>query len=296
MWFLIVGLCFAVAGTLITNSYSDWQESPIATSITTHPIAELDFPTITVCPPRGSHTALNLDLMKADNDSMTEKNRKYLIQKAYNRLLKVPHLDYAENLLASTPAEQLDLMYNGFQAFPKPLTYGYETKVRKMNGTIRSPFYGEDYDEKQYMTDRFYQVVLEFPDDLAEQVGDGKLVVELEVDTRVEEGWMEEVRYIKGPKYKSYKDTETPKTWREAEEHCQRQGSHLASVLTAEDWDEIGWVLEYGMYTWLGGTDVEDEGAWKNIDGTPWGFEKWWNADYGYQGLGINCTDCLKTM
>ena len=83
-------LCgFLGAIYLINDSYSDWQESPIATSISTHPIAELDFPTVTVCPPRGSHTALNYDLMKATNDSMTETEKELLVNAAFDSFIKI---------------------------------------------------------------------------------------------------------------------------------------------------------------------------------------------------------------
>ena len=58
-WMAIVVACFAIAMHMITSSYKEWQESPVSTTITTHPITELDFPTVTVCPPRGSNTALN---------------------------------------------------------------------------------------------------------------------------------------------------------------------------------------------------------------------------------------------
>ena len=218
LWAMVVCCCFLVAGTLINNSYSDWQESPIATTITTHPIAELDFPTVTVCPPRGSSTALNYDLMKADNDSMTEQDREDLIQEVYEVTIKQPHLEYAEKMIAASTAENLDEVYHGLQSIPGTYAEGFKIKVRKLSGSIRSPFYGEDYDESQYESSRIHQVVLEFPSDLAKQMGDGKLVVELEVDVREEEGWVEEVRYIKGPRYKLYNDSE--KTWNEAEEHC----------------------------------------------------------------------------
>ena len=112
--------------------------------------------------------------MKADNESMTEKNRKDLIQGVYDVLIRIPHLDYADKLLAATPLEQQNLIFNGYQAFPKPIAYGFESKVRKEFGAIRSPFYGELYDESQYESDRFHQALLDFPDDLAEQVGRGK--------------------------------------------------------------------------------------------------------------------------
>ena len=41
-WCCVVLLGFSSAGYLIHSSYSDWQASPVSTSITTHPIADLD--------------------------------------------------------------------------------------------------------------------------------------------------------------------------------------------------------------------------------------------------------------
>ena len=75
LWCMIVCLGFCGAGYLIQSSYSSWQDSPVAASITTHPIADLDFPTVTVCPPKGSHTTLNYDLMKANDTSLTKEDR-----------------------------------------------------------------------------------------------------------------------------------------------------------------------------------------------------------------------------
>ena len=63
-WFLVVVAGFSAAIYLINDSYADWQASPIATSTSIQPIADLDFPTITVCPPKGSNTALNYDLTR----------------------------------------------------------------------------------------------------------------------------------------------------------------------------------------------------------------------------------------
>ena len=69
-WFCFVCLGFLGAGVLIHSSYSQWQESPIATTITTHPLDNLDFPIVTVCPPKGSNTALFADLVRFDNTSL----------------------------------------------------------------------------------------------------------------------------------------------------------------------------------------------------------------------------------
>ena len=63
-WFLVVAAGFSAAIYLINDSYEDWEASPIATSTSIQPIADLDFPTITVCPQKGSNTALNYDLTR----------------------------------------------------------------------------------------------------------------------------------------------------------------------------------------------------------------------------------------
>ena len=71
--------CFATAIYMITGSYKEWQESPVSTTITTHPITELEFPTVTVCPPRGSNTALNHLLEKVKDVNFTKEERQELL-------------------------------------------------------------------------------------------------------------------------------------------------------------------------------------------------------------------------
>ena len=67
-WILIVALGFGFAAYLIGNSYSEWIESPVSTVVTTKPISELEFPDVTVCPPRGSNTVLNLIMERVQDD------------------------------------------------------------------------------------------------------------------------------------------------------------------------------------------------------------------------------------
>ena len=87
---------FVIASLLIGKSYREWQKSPFSTTITTHPIEELEFPIVTVCPPKDSNTALNHDLMKANNDSLTENDRKNLSNAAYEIFMERYHMDYIE--------------------------------------------------------------------------------------------------------------------------------------------------------------------------------------------------------
>ena len=135
---------------LINNSYSAWQDSPIATTITTHPLASLDFPNVTVCPPKDSNTALYHDLMRADNSSLTEEDREGL-KSSIRSLVKISSLEFADNMLAATNPENLEATYRGYQSVPKPYSSnGFEVKVSGVQGSISSPRFGEAFSEDHY--------------------------------------------------------------------------------------------------------------------------------------------------
>ena len=78
-WVAVVLCGFTTTAFLISNAFSDWAESPIGTSIETFPIRKAEFPRVTVCPPKGTNTALNLDLTKADNSTLNETKRVKLV-------------------------------------------------------------------------------------------------------------------------------------------------------------------------------------------------------------------------
>ena len=63
LWLTVVIAGFCTAGYFIRDSFKEWETTPIATSISTHPIATLPLPIITICPPEQSNTALNVDLL-----------------------------------------------------------------------------------------------------------------------------------------------------------------------------------------------------------------------------------------
>ena len=62
------------------------------------------------------------------------------------------------------------------------------------NGTWHTPWFGEEHDKSYYEENMQYLVSLQIPLNLSEQLNGGSLVIQLEVDTREEEGWQEEVR------------------------------------------------------------------------------------------------------
>ena len=87
----------------------------------------------------------------------------------------------------------MDQVLQGFHSLPKPYNEenGFEIKMWNLNGTITTPWFGEDYVDEYYKEDKDFHIVLELPDDIKEQVGSGSLIIELEVDIRMEKGWTE---------------------------------------------------------------------------------------------------------
>ena len=65
-WILIVIGGFTVAGYMIYESFQNWNESPVTTTIETLPISGMTLPNVTVCPPKNKafFTNLNYDLRK----------------------------------------------------------------------------------------------------------------------------------------------------------------------------------------------------------------------------------------
>ena len=284
LWFLVVCFGFIGAGILIGKSYKEWQENPIATSITTHPIDDLDFPIVTVCPPKDSNTALYHDLIKAGNGTLSDENRKTLKKAAFQIFMEQHHKDYIKKMLATSYMMNMNEVLQGFHSLPKPInhTNSFEIKMWNLNGTITTPWFGEDYVEEFYKEDRDFLVVLELPGDIKDQVGSGSLIIELEVDSREEVGWIEDVSLYNLHKRKQ--------TWLEAEAECQREGGYLPSVRSEEVNEMVGRVGGVDKF-WLGG--VKRGGEWNWSDNSTWGFTKWddgqpngrdSNCIYSYEG------------
>ena len=117
-WVAIVVACFATAIYMITGSYKEWQESPVSTTITTHPISELEFPTVTVCPPRGSNTALNHLLEKVKNVNFTEKEKQELLDISKKVFLEIPNKQHSKDVSALLSSENIRSIMNGHMSLP----------------------------------------------------------------------------------------------------------------------------------------------------------------------------------
>ena len=204
-------------------------------------------------------------------------------------------------MLANVNNENVRKTYEGFHTFPKINEDGVVKIVMLNNyGEIKTPWFGENFQEEFYKENRQEEIEIEISEFLKSQVGSGSLVIQLEVDTREEEGWQEEVVVKKAGwgynTYKLYTDEDfSMKTWSGAEAHCQAEGGHLASVVLDKSQLEVAAAAEAGGWVWLGGTDQEEEGVWRWSDGSTWNYTRWspessdGTPEYGSKGASHNC-------
>ena len=127
---------------------------------------------------------------------------------------------------------------------------------------------------------------LDLPDNVEDLVGDDQLVL----DVRSEQEWSYR---LLNEKYSVY-NRERGKTMFDAENFCQIWHSHISSVGSKEEQDEIKELAINGLSSkhneiWLGGTRKKDGHGWQWLDGTAWTYEQW-----GYeQPSNMSGNDCL---
>ena len=170
---------------MIGKSYKEWQESPIATSITTHPIEQLNFPVVSICPPRESNTALYHDLVQVGNQTLSTEHVKTLKKSVYKHIFEQSHKEYVERMVATSNMRNVEQVYLGFHSLPQLLESGNEIRLANLNSTITTPWLGGEFVEEYYREGKDYHMVLELPDDISDHIEGGFLKIELEVDTRI---------------------------------------------------------------------------------------------------------------
>ena len=73
LWTMVVIAGFTTAGVIIYQSFETWDETPISTTTETRSIRDITFPKVTVCPPKGTYTSLNIGMVKADRKNSLKK-------------------------------------------------------------------------------------------------------------------------------------------------------------------------------------------------------------------------------
>ena len=268
LWTFSIIASFTLAGILINKSFEDWSARPISSVISTHPIESLQFPNVTVCPPKGTNTALNYDLTRLNN---TFKPSEW--EKIENETKAVftgdDRIKYVKDLLEVVNPDNLKKIYQGFQTIPTHLNKtGFKIELSGAAGEISTPSLS-DYPLMLY--------VLRFPENLDQLVGGtGKLIIELIIDS--DGAGNESVEYKEGPKYEYVR---YQFTWQRAEDYCVERGGHLASVSSEIDigavYSDFDFVaMEYDLSSiWLGAKKDRSKNQWNWVNGKDWVFEDW---------------------
>ena len=235
VWALLVAASFSLAIVLICDSFQGWSKKPVSSVISTRSIKDLEFPNVTICPPKNTNTALNYDLVQL-NVTFTASMREKLEKEIDSTFFETDITEYMKTLLHITNENNLRAVYNGFQTIPVPLGQnGFQVKLSGMSGEIALPgFNDEKYDKGQNFG--YYHYILKFPDNLGHLIGEkGKLTVELEVDIGNADSLSLEYRL--GPRYQFSGNAKA--TWGDAEGICKEKGGHLATVTSSEESREL---------------------------------------------------------
>ena len=156
-WILVVITGFSIASFLIKDAFDNWRESPIKTTIETRPIEELDFPKVTVCPPKNTFTDLNYDLMLLENKTMTKDMIDTFIGVAssyyLNSYFESTNFLNASFLSMIEEENRLFNWHNGYTQIIFPTVhqdyYSYTINTTATAGKIVTQYFGDNFDREK---------------------------------------------------------------------------------------------------------------------------------------------------
>ena len=185
LWISVVIGGFLGAGALIQESFSSWSISPVSTTIETLPISDLEFPSVTVCPPRNSFTSLNPDLVR--NITFDNDKRMELFELAYKVIfeenLRGKYQDYLDFI---EDQNYLDF-YTGIAKIKFPdvkdpngkKSNNFEFHSTSFSGSIKTPHFGQAFQEENFDLTLSVGVFITVPSNLTE---DAVVCISIEYD------------------------------------------------------------------------------------------------------------------
>ena len=167
-WVITVTVSFAFSFYMITTSWVEWDKNPVSTTITTHPIDDLLFPKVTVCPPNGSNTVLNYVLERVKTNNLTLEERNRLKNISNNVFVQGPFKKYADELVASLNHDNLRSLYKGEVSLPvADDLYTFSINSSSVEGSFCTPgFFNETEAGDFYLRPHRHRYHLEFPENL----------------------------------------------------------------------------------------------------------------------------------
>ena len=163
-WILVVIIGFAISGIMIYQSFQAWNESPVKTTVETLSTTKMNFPKVTVCPPKNTSTNLNYDLMVMENKTISNDSRNELTNYAFDLLQDHIHAMVKANLSRLNESNRYRNWYQrsskmfGPYLCSKDLRPVYELKSYATSGIISTENFGKKFDSDKVETNIRYIV------------------------------------------------------------------------------------------------------------------------------------------
>ena len=169
-WIFVVITGFSAASFMIYQSFQAWEENPVSTNIETLPITEITFPKVTVCPPKGTYTDLNYDLMITEKMVLDNEVRTNLSKYAVELLQDHLHHVVMTNFSKLQEDNMFRKWYLGYSKIQGPEYKGSFTDIQlhlnsdATSGTITTEHYGEKFDADKVEPDIRYVISIHPPE------------------------------------------------------------------------------------------------------------------------------------
>ena len=197
-WLTTVLVGFTVAAVMIQQSFANWEENPVATTLESHPLSQLSFPKVTVCPPSDTFTTLNLDIEMMENKALQDQNNIKETLKSHLPLALFDS-DFEENFsFFSKVTNVSEGWYLGdtsiyFLQPPydyHPLTVEYRSS--DISGAASSPDFKEPFDEDKFKREIQFRITIDVPKNLTKNAS---LNIEFQFETEDPKNkhWLEKV-------------------------------------------------------------------------------------------------------
>ena len=184
IWLGVVLTGFSVAAVLIQQSFSSWAKSPITTTIETRPITEIDFPNVTVCPPRNSFTSLTPDLVKSRNINFDVEKRKTLSDDVVRAVYDASfHKKYQE--FVDLRQDQYIDWYTGISSSKnvpgeRNINYNkYSVETTRLDGQFSTPYFRQSLDEHKFQIAIIFKVHIYVPPNLS---NNNSIIINIDMD------------------------------------------------------------------------------------------------------------------
>ena len=153
-WLLVVFGGFSCAGYIIYSSFDNWYKNPTTTTIETLPISEITFPNVTICPPKGTSTNFNFDLLKSEKFKLAEITRRKLIEYATDIIQENFYKETLRNIEIVQERKKYYNWYHGHSLLRYPYYNNkkelyFEIKTKSTSGEVTTQYFDEMFDAKK---------------------------------------------------------------------------------------------------------------------------------------------------